>query len=830
MAAPPWFWEGDAVVTETAFTRAGRGRIPRFGVVFRTNLLEGRTFNYNKQHLRSFKHFIPDHYVLGYHMVGHLRKRTGDGDVWGKITGRSWDAPFVPFAFSNAIKNKSGLYVTDLYRDMAATLKKEWQDDIDKLQLTTFEKINTRTTKAYTDYLYPQPQEDGSVLVMKSGIGDIDQFVLLKDGKEKKVYTPGFVNDAGMLSAHSNVVVWNEYGYHPRWRIKNYSRVKLYDFATKKERIIGEKNDRFGAASLSPGGDKIVTIRSDKEYKSSIVIFEFFTGRVIQEFRTERADFYSMPRWSPDGSKVVLLRTTAQGKTISIFDVNANTLEDLLPVSDENVGHPVLTGDHVLFNSPVSGIDNIYAVELATKKRKQVTVSKYGAYNPALTKDGKIIYFNEQSRDGMNVARIPHDPSSWRPFEKMAAAKPLSQYVAEQEGHQHMLDSVPQHVYPVKRYSKLKGLINPYSWGLNLTNDLNNVQFGISSKDLLSTTSINAGYVYDINERTGFWRAGVSYQGLFPVLDVTIEGGDRESNKRAFGNEIKTSWREITVEGGVRVPLLLTNSRYIQQLTIGNAVGITMSRAFLNSIYEDGMLIYRGKRRIAKANDSLEYIYKDELNEGDLIYNRASVSYARLLKTSYRDFLYRWGQTLSIDFLSTPFNGDFRAQLLAIRSALYFPGIGKHHYLYFRGAYQESLQGFETDLYTFRNRISKPRGYSYPTDEKFMTLSANYSLPLWYPDIALGPILNIQRIKSNLFFDYGSGMGKQYYYNTDNGNIYFTLTDADYQSVGIETTVDFNLFRFAPKFELGVRATYISENPYHNAGPVFEFLIGNIGF
>jgi len=63
--APDWFWEGDAVATETAFTNTGRGKIPNFNLLFRTNLLEGRTFNYHKQYLRSYKHQIPDHYGLG---------------------------------------------------------------------------------------------------------------------------------------------------------------------------------------------------------------------------------------------------------------------------------------------------------------------------------------------------------------------------------------------------------------------------------------------------------------------------------------------------------------------------------------------------------------------------------------------------------------------------------------------------------------------------------------------------------------------------------------------------------------------------------------------
>src|SRR6185436_13595979 len=136
VSVPKWFWEGDAVATETAFTHSGRGRIPNFGLVLETNLREGRVFNYNKQYLRSYKNNIPDHYVLGYHMISYLRKRTGDPDIWAKIGKRTWSVPFIPFAFSNAIKKESGLHVTQLYREMATDLQKTWDEEQRQLQLT----------------------------------------------------------------------------------------------------------------------------------------------------------------------------------------------------------------------------------------------------------------------------------------------------------------------------------------------------------------------------------------------------------------------------------------------------------------------------------------------------------------------------------------------------------------------------------------------------------------------------------------------------------------------------------------------------------------------
>jgi hypothetical protein len=79
-----------------------------------------------------------------------------------------------------------------------------------------FERITNRNTNAYTDYRYPQPLRDSSVLMMKSGIGDIIHFVIVKNGVEKKVFIPGIVNDAGMLSTTGTKVVWSEFGFDPR--------------------------------------------------------------------------------------------------------------------------------------------------------------------------------------------------------------------------------------------------------------------------------------------------------------------------------------------------------------------------------------------------------------------------------------------------------------------------------------------------------------------------------------------------------------------------------------------------------------------------------------
>ncbi len=828
VSVPQWFWEGDAVATETAFTQSGRGRIPNFGLVFKTNLMEGRTFNYHKQYVRSYKHNIPDHYVLGFHMVSYLRRKTNDPEIWGKITARTWNVPFLPFAFSNAINKETGMHVPALYRDMAATLKKEWQQEIDQLEITSFEKVNNRKGKTYTDYQYPQPLENGNILVKKSGIGDIDQYVVLKDGKETTAFTPGFVNDAGMLSTANSKVVWSEYGYDPRWGVRTYSLIKGYDVISKKNWIIGGRHQRLSGVALSPDGYKIVAVRSSKEYQTALLLLDFNTGKVIREFANSENNFYSMPRWSNDGNKIVVLKTSSSGKTISLIDVKSGNEEELFSPSQENVGHPIMIGNYVFFNSPISGIDNIYVWDIENQKRLQVTSSKYGAYNPSISKDGKEMYYNEQNRDGLDVVKISLAPTSWKAFIEKDDTKNLYQHLADQEEHPHLFDSIPQTLLPAKKYSKLKGIINPYSWGPYVDNNLVNLGLGISSRDLLSTTSINAGYLYDLNERTSAWKAGISYQGLYPIIDVNFTKGNRSDNKgdikydkvvgidTAFNTQenLNFKWKETTVEVGLRIPWVLTHSKYYSSVSISNYFGYSAITDFKNSIDGGGRLL---------PSNYPQYFFRDYLDNGNLLYNHFGLTAYRALKKSRRDINSKWGQGLYLNAYNTPFGGDFSGTQFSLYSVAYFPGLVKHHSLWGYGAYQHAQinpvtvsTGEGLNNYTFRNKIPLPRGQSVSRFENFYSMSGNYTLPLCYPDFQIGPLLNIQRIRANVFFDYGFGSN-----TSPSGSASQTYT-----STGVEVKFDFNVMRFLPQFDIGFRYAY----GIRPSASQFEILIGTFNF
>jgi hypothetical protein len=827
VSAPAWFWEGDAVAVETAFTSSGRGRIPNFDLLFKTNLLEGRTFNYHKQYLRSYKHNIPDHYVLGYHMVSYLRRRTGNPEIWENISSRAWSNSIIPFTFSNAIKKESGLYVKELYRAMVDSLKKDWTAQLDTLKLSDYTAVNTRNSNAYIDYRYPFQIQGDSILVMKSGIGEIEQFVLMTGEKQKRIFTPGPINSSGMISYANKRLVWNEYRFDPRFPVHTYSVVMAYDLETKFPKQL-TRNSRYAGAAISHDGARVATVETSTDYQTNLVVLDYASGDVLKKFENPANNFISMPRWNEAGTEIIALMVDRNGKKLSSINFETSEVNILHDFGDENIGYPVPYKNFVLYNSPLSGIDNIYALDRNTGVRYQITTSRLGAYNPCVSDDGLTLYYNEQQRDGMDVVKTSFNPATWKQV-PLKAKQPdkLFQHLVEQEGQPDLLKDVPSVNYTPTRYSQLKNMFNIYSWGAYAYNDLAQVNVGISSQDVLSTTALNVGYVYDLNERSSSWKAGISYQKFFPIIDFQVAKSDRISDQgnltyRVINGTDTTrvtenltfKWNESTIESGIRIPLNTTSSRYQSNVTFSNYVGYTRINEFENSIDGGGRLL-----PIARP----QYFFRDFADQGTLIYNRFGLSAYRLLKQSRRDINSKWGQAIFINLYGTPYGGDYDGSQFSFQGRMFFPGLFKHHSLWGYYAYQSSeiadvflSSGQGLDNYTFRNSIPLPRGQSVSRFENFYSMSANYTLPLWYPDISIGPLLNLQRIRANLFFDYGFG----------SSNVNQDPSQRTYTSTGAEVTFDINVFRLLPQFDIGFRYSY-GISP---AATRFELLIGSLNF
>ncbi|MDN5200048.1 hypothetical protein QQ008_01715 [Fulvivirgaceae bacterium BMA10] len=802
-AVPDWFWEGDAVGLETALTTSGRGRIPDFYRVYRTNLLERGPFSYNKQHLRSFKHFVPDHYRLGYFMTTHVRKHHGS-ESWSNITDRAWGLPFLPFTFSTAMKKETGKGLVDTYDDMMKEQRGKWEAQIDELEITEANPINKRKGDIYTNYLYPQVLANGKIVALKSGLGDIRQFISLdQEGNEKTEFIPGIMNPSSMLSLENNKIVWNEFEFDPRWRNRTYSVIKTYDFNTGENRTI-TKRSKYAGAALSKDGTKIASIHTSEKGENTLVVLDAHSGETLKSFQHEENALYLMPRWMDDGKTIIVLRTTREGKALIGLNTETGEEKEFFAPGNENIGHPVPHDSYIFYNSPYNGIDNIYVLDTRNDQRYQVTSRKYGAYNPVISSDGRYIIFNDFVKDGMNVVSMPLDTTLWKPLEEVKDINTHDyQIVVEQEGNAEILNNIPTHQYQIKDYPVAKGLFNIHSWGLNASTSLRELTAGIAARDVLSNFSTFIGYTYDANEKSGFARARFSYQRWFPIIDLEVNFGNRSTSENLRDMQgqvqrVKFQWQEKEINVGLRVPLILTKSKYFTNLSLSSSIGIT---------------------EVTDFNQTVRLF--DQQSNGILRSLTHNITFSRTLKTSKRDLNGKFGQELFLNYNHTPIGGDFTGQYLATQGELFLPGLFKHHSVNLRGGYQyQEINFVRNDQgvtlsdrnYGFPSYFFFPRGYSSTIFEHFYHFNANYALPLIYPDLSLGPVLNIQRIKANLFYDFGKG----------------EILDAsqNFSSVGIELKTDFNLMRFNQLLEIGVRFSYLTET---NASS-YELLIGNIGF
>ncbi|ALD22902.1 hypothetical protein AM218_16205 [Hymenobacter sp. DG25A] len=791
LGVPDWFAEGDAVGTETILTRSGRGRIPNFDVELRANLLAGRRYSYPKAVAGSFRDNVPNHYVLGYFLTTYAKRRYGP-DVWSNVLNRYYQFPAYPFSFSNSLRRTTGLRTEDLYARTMAELDSTWRRQQQDLRPTPATDLSVQPErKVFTQYQYPQYLTDSTLLALKSGLGDISQLVLLsRRGTERRVHVPGLLNNPEMLSVGGGKVCWPEFRYHVRWGQQVFSELRILDVATGKLTRLAP-GTRYTAAALSPDGTRLLAVTTNTAYQTQLLVLDANTGQILRTLDNPERNFYQQPRWLADGRTAVAVALKPHGKTLELLNTETGQRRELLPVAGLNVSHPQPWQGYVLYNSPQSGIDNIYAVHLATGRTFQVTSRPLGAYHAAVAPDGRHLAFHEFEATGSRIREMPLDTTQWQPVataahDPAAYAEPLTQTDAGARtvGAILPLDSVgagEKTIAGSRPYRPLAHAFNIYGWGLVQSPAGSGLSVGVRSQDMLNTLQAVAGLGFNQTERTGNAFATLSYQGLFPVLDATVERGQRRESlyidaEGPLDSLRMDRWNYTSFTVGGRLPLQLTRSRFLQGLTVGS--------------------YYVGQQVSGYQLPVRRYT---EVDNTGLHAVASSVSYYRLLRQSKRDVAPRWGQTLLTTWRTTPFSTGLRAAQVAAQGSAYFPGVGKHHSLRLRAGYQWQ----KMNDYRFSAAVFFPRGQDYRSFANLATASLEYRLPLADTDWSLGRWLYIQRIKAAAFYDVAEG--RTQIKGLDGTS---RTSQASYRTVGADISFVFNPLRLRTPLEVGVRTIY----------------------
>ena len=117
LGAPSWFFEGDAVMQETAFSYSGRGRVPEFKMRFKSIANLEKPFSYEKMMCGSYKDIIPDQYALGYQLIEYGINNYGN-DVWNKVYKDAITYKKLFYPFSRSMKKHTGLSTSKFYQEV----------------------------------------------------------------------------------------------------------------------------------------------------------------------------------------------------------------------------------------------------------------------------------------------------------------------------------------------------------------------------------------------------------------------------------------------------------------------------------------------------------------------------------------------------------------------------------------------------------------------------------------------------------------------------------------------------------------------------------------
>jgi hypothetical protein len=782
---PLWFVEGDAVGIETALSGGGRGRQPIFDMGIRTLLLSGRRYSYYKAYLGSYKDYCPNYYPLGYHLVTYRRRQNGP-DVWSSVMQRSSKYSFWPFTFSRSMKKITGDNAKQTYNKTMDELEQLWQDQLEEVTLTPATTINHRENQVWTNYIFPSKSSDGSIIALKSGLAD--SYTLVKicpDGREKKLTQIGVTE---RISVNGDKVTWSEINPDPSWAGQSFSDLVVYDLKTKKQRQTTNKGKYFSPA-MAPDGQRIAAVKFDLERQCLLVVLDAETGAELQQLSNPENYLIKNPSWSEDGQHIVYTREKYNLRALTVLELATGIERDIIPFCNEDITYPIFWGDYLLYDSPWSGIDNIYAVNVQTGRCYQVTSRKFGAFYPTGQDDNSLLFCDYQI-EGLNIVRMQLDTNSWIPLEKKEPHRveyyqPL--IAQEQGGNILEPEKIPAKKYPVENYNPLRNSINIHSWYLLPLPPY--VLYGFLSDDLLNTMQLDVQVTHHLGENTNALNLNASYAGRRPIIDAGIGFGKRVAYYTVAGKDTTDVWDEVSCGIGFRFPNDLSAGSWSKYEECGLFLN------YINTMNKDFRTL-------------------DEPTIGKFSTLSAAIDYYSYLNKAYRDLYPRWGSKFS--FYASEVYYSSQAILINLLSIgyfsgayqQYFPGLCQHHSLRIRlGLERQILKN-----YMFPTHLAFARGYRQQYFPNFSIGSLDYALPLCYPDLALGSLLYLKRLRANLFYDYGVGSGG---------------IPTLYRSTGLEFYLDLTpLTLVYLEFGIGIRYSYRIEDK----NGLIEFILSDITF
>ncbi len=774
---PDWFYEGDAVYSETILSKQGRGRIPLFMNTYPSIWRAGKKYSWMKLRNGSLKDYVPNHYNLGYLLVNYGYRKYGE-DFWMKVTKDASAFKGLIYPFQAAIKKYAGLDYSTFIQAAFAYYKKESQPQ----EVASGGSVFSEQKNYVASYYFPYSAGSDSLVYLKATYRHRPAFYIKDANGERRIRVRDISIDE-QFSYRNGKIVYTSYENNPRWGWQDYSVIKLLDVKTGQQQKLTTRSKYF-TPDISADGTKIAAVQVSSDGNSELHIIDVQNRKVLQRIHSGEISLFSDPKFINENSIVMAVRLRDGKMALATADIITGNTVRLTPPSFNVLGYPCVNNGVIYFTASYHGNDDVFAIRTDEKIIYRLTNGPLGNYY-VNAGNGKITW-SAFTAEGYQLQQVAEKDITRVPVE-IAAAEQLTEKFSVSSFSSTgdiLAYAVPHGRYPVTQYRKSTKLLNFHSWRPYYEDPI--FTFSLYGENVLNTLQTELYYLYNRNEKTNAVGLSTVYGAMFPYVNAGTEL--TFSRQEFIGNRIRT-WSQLDSRIGLSIPLSYTS-------------GQTFKNFNLSSFY------------VLRNEFSRDAYYKDSLGNTSFSYLSHSISWVRQVQRAVQHIYPRWAYALSAAHRHaiSYYNGY---QFFG-NASVYVPGFHSTHNLIITGSFQQR----DTSLALFSSRFANSRGYAdyYRTTagSKFMGLKANYHLPLLYPDWGFGNILYLQRLRANLFYDF------QRLFSNNKKNT------ADLRSIGGEFYIDTKWWNQYP-LTFGIRISHLLDNDPGGGNPkgsnIFELIL-----